>query len=95
MRECAYEKCDLPARERSIYCSERCLQNASRDRNREKFNKRMREYARKRAQAKKAEQASMTMTETPRPNEPWQIRRQRIIEKYGATRQWMRKQEAR
>jgi len=79
MIKCAYGPCENERRLRSIYCSGHCQQAAWRDKNREKFNARLRNY----------------MSEKKRkPSSDWETRKQAIIDKYGATRQWKRKQAA-
>lgn len=77
---CAYEYCMNESRSNSIYCSERCQQATWRDKNREKLNQRaQRQYAEKKRKA----------------SEGWDARRESIIESFGATRVWLRKQAQR
>jgi hypothetical protein len=74
-----FQRCgEKPAREKSPFCSPRCSQANWYEKNRDKVNKRMRGYMREQYKRRK-------------PSDGWEARREAIIEKYGATRQWNRK----
>lgn len=79
--KCAYVDCQNASRESSIYCSQRCQQAAWREKNRQKLAKR----ARWRYHEEKKRKAS----------EGWDARREAIIEAFGVTRVWRRKQAQR
>jgi len=71
-----------PAVGNSQYCSRRCSTAAWHEKNKDILAEKKRDYGRERYGLGKKQRA-------------WEARKQQIIEKYGATRQWLRKVEAR
>ena len=65
-------------RKRSEFCSVSCANANWQQRNKDKVAMRMKVYRRQKSEVRK-------------PAADWEARRQAIIEKYGATRQWLRK----
>jgi hypothetical protein len=80
MKICEREACNNPARRK--YCSKSCATLAWRERNQSVYKTRQRVYA-----------LSSYRRNQNKPQQTWEVRREAIIEKYGATRQWKRKQE--
>jgi hypothetical protein len=77
MKTCT--QCGKPNnRKRSEFCSVSCANANWRDNNKEKVSARMKVYHRQEREMRK-------------PSPDWDVRRQEIINKYGATRQWLRK----